>query len=287
MIAILLSTYNGATFLKEQIDSFLMQTITDWQLFVRDDGSKDDTIDILMSYAKEYPDKIHLINDLQCNLGAGESFMHLLKVVEADYYMFSDQDDVWMVDKIERTYCKLLELEKKYDTDKGIGVFTDLTVVDSKLKVLMPSLWEADNRHPEYVYNFYKQWTNRHASYGCTQMFNKAAKKMLLPYKQFDAVQGAHDNWVEYILIKKGVYDYLDSSTIYYRQHGTNVIGANFGHSYFDDVCGVVKNPVDLYRKLRKDYQRIKLMPFHISITKVLLYRLYQSINAVILRIVK
>lgn len=287
MIAILLSTYNGATFLKEQIESFFMQTITDWQLFVRDDGSKDDTIDILMNYANEYPDKIHLINDLQYNLGAGESFMHLLKVVEADYYMFSDQDDVWMVDKIERTFCKLLELEKKYDTDKGIGVFTDLTVVDSKLNVLMPSLWEADNRHPEYVYNFYKQWTNRHASYGCTQMFNKAAKKILLPYKQFDAVQGAHDNWVEYILIKKGIYDYLDSSTIYYRQHGTNVIGANFGHSYFDDVCAVVKSPVDLYHKLRKDYERIKLMPFHISITKVLLYRLYQSVYAVILRIVK
>lgn len=102
--------------------------------------------------------------------------MHLLDVVDADYYMFSDQDDVWMSDKIERTLSKLLELERKYGNDKGIGVFTDLTVVDSNLHVLMPSLWKADNRHPEYVYSFYKQWTNRHASYGCTQMFNKATK---------------------------------------------------------------------------------------------------------------
>lgn len=287
MIAILLSTYNGQDFLEEQIVSFFTQTIADWQLYIRDDGSKDKTVDILSDYVKRYPDKIHLMSDMPCNLGAGKSFMYLLSHVDADYYMFSDQDDVWMPDKIERTLAKLLELEKKYGNEKGIGVFTDLTVVDSKLNILMPSLWKADNRHPEYVYDFYKQWTNRHASYGCTQMFNKAAKELVLPYRQFEGVQGAHDNWIEYILIKNGIYDFLDSPTIYYRQHGTNVVGANFGHSYYDDLRDIVRKPTDLCRKLKKDYERMRLMPFNVSITKVLWYRFYQSISAIVVRIIK
>lgn len=287
MIAILLSTYNGELYLREQIESFLMQTNQDWQLFVRDDGSRDKTIDILTEYVLKYPGKIHIVDDIKYNLGAGKSFMHLLDVVDADHYMFSDQDDVWMNNKIDKTFSKLKELESEYGSKIGIGVFTDLTVVDSELTVLMPSLWKGDNRNPKYVYNFYKQWTNRHASYGCTQMFNRATKEMVLPYRQFNGVQGAHDNWVEYILIKQGIYAYLDSPTIYYRQHGTNVVGANFGHSYYDDICGIIKKPANLYRKLKKDYERIKLMPFYVSLIKVLSYRFYQSIVAIVYRIVK
>jgi len=201
--------------------------------------------------------------------------------------MFSDQDDVWMDNKIDKTLSKLKELELKYGTNIGIGVFTDLTVVDSELSVLMPSLWAGDGRDPKYIYNFYKQWTNRHASYGCTQMFNKATKSLVLPYKQFRGIQGAHDNWVEYILIKKGKYDFLNTSTVYYRQHGRNVIGVNIGRSYYNDISDILKNPLSLYLKIKKDYERIKLMPFYISIVKVLWYRSYQSFEAIINRIAK
>ena len=280
MIAILMSTYNGASYLREQIESFFAQTEKDWKLYVRDDVSKDSTMEILSEYEQKYPDKICIVRDVPHNLGAGESFMHLLEVTEADYYMFSDQDDVWMPDKIERTYSKLLSLEKQYGNNMAIGVFTDLTVVDSNLNVLMPSLWKADNRHPEYVKNFYKQWTNRHASYGCTQMFNKAAKLLVLPYKQFEGVMGAHDNWLEYILIKKGVYDYLNEPTILYRQHGTNVVGANFGHGYKEDIHAVLHQPKSFFVKLKKDYKRMQLMPFYVSPSIVLWYRFYQSISA-------
>jgi len=72
MIAILLSTYNGELYLREQIESFFTQTNQDWQLFVRDDGSKDNTIEILIEYALKYPKKIHIVNDIEYNIGAGE-----------------------------------------------------------------------------------------------------------------------------------------------------------------------------------------------------------------------
>ena len=282
MIAILMSTYNGEKYLREQIDSFFAQTYKDWRLFVRDDGSKDDTLSILQEYATKNPEKVSIVRDVKENLGAGKSFMHLLEKAEADYYMFSDQDDVWMDDKIKRTLKKLQSIEGQYGKDTPIGVFTDLSVVDSELNVLMPSLWKGDNRHPEYIRNFYKQWTNRHATYGCTQMINRAAKNIVLPYRQLEGVQGAHDNWVEYLLIKNGKYDYLDEPTILYRQHGTNVVGANFGHTIKEETQDMVLHLGSLLKKLKKDYNRTKQMPFHVSFTKVLWYRIYQSAMSII-----
>ena len=282
MVAILMSTYNGERYLREQIDSLLNQTYKDWKLYIRDDKSTDGTVSIIEGYVRVYPDQIVYKSDGFGNLGAGCSFMQLLSSIDSDYYMFCDQDDVWMEDKIERTYLYLRSLEQKYSENTAIGVFTDLTFINSNLTVLMPSLWKGDNRNPDFVHNFYKQWTNRHASYGCTQMFNHAAKKLVLPYRQFEGTMGAHDNWVEYILIKKGVYDYIDESTILYRQHGTNVVGANFGHSYKDDLNEIFHNPILCWRKIVKDYKRMKIMPFHVSLSKVLWYRFYQSIEAVL-----
>lgn len=280
MIAILMSTYNGGQYLREQIESFFAQTNKDWQLFARDDGSKDNTLGILTEYAQRYPKRIHVVDDVKENLGAGRSFMHLLEVTDADYYMFSDQDDVWMPDKIERTLRKLREVESQWPAE-AVGVFTDLTVVDKDLNVLMPSLWKGDNRHPEYTRDFYKQWVNRHATYGCTQMMNKVAKGIVLPYHQFEGVQGAHDNWVEYVLIKKGHYDYLEEATILYRQHGSNVVGANFGHTIKDETQEMTRHPISLLKKIKKDYKRMKQMPFYISFLKVLWYRIHESIMAI------
>lgn len=279
MIAILMSTYNGGRYLREQIESLFAQTNKDWQLFVRDDGSKDNTVEILKEYAHKNPQQVHIVDDVKENLGAGRSFMHLLEVTDADYYMFSDQDDVWMPDKIERTLRKLQDVESQYPGEAA-GVFTDLTVVDKDLNVLMPSLWKGDNRHPEYTRNFYKQWVNRHATYGCTQMMNKYAKGIVLPYRQFEEVQGAHDNWVEYVLIKNGHYDYLDETTILYRQHGANVVGANFGHTIKDETKEMSRHPISLLKKLLKDYKRMKQMPFYVSFLKVLWYRIHESVMA-------
>ncbi len=282
MIAILLSTYNGEKYIKEQIESLLDQTIKNWFLVVRDDGSHDKTVEILKEYSTSYPNKIFIDGSVRENLGAGKSFMHLLKITHADYYMFCDQDDVWMPDKIERTLAKVKAMESEFGKDVGIGVFTDLEVVDSNLNVIKPSLWKGDNRHPEYVRDFYKQWTNRHAAYGCTMLINRAAKDEVLPFRQFEGVNGAHDAWIEYILIKKGHIDYLDETTIHYRQHNANVIGANMGITYKDEVRNVVLHPRDFINKIKKDFKRARMMPFHISFIKILRYRILQTIQSLL-----
>lgn len=279
MIAILISTYNGSRYLSKQLNSLIAQTYKDCSIYIRDDGSNDGTQEIIKSYTTRYPEKIVFYDSID-NIGAGKSFMCLLELTQADYYMFCDQDDVWMPDKVEKTLAKAKSLELEYGINTPIGVFTDLTVVDSKLNILMPSLWKGDNRHPEYTRNFYKQWTNRHATYGCTLLINKAAKKIVIPYRQLASVIGGHDTWIEYILIKKGIYSYIDEPTIYYRQHSSNVIGANIGISYKNEVKDILTHPWKLFAKLLKDYKRVRVLPFRVSYTKILWYRISQSVSS-------
>ncbi len=112
MVAILLSTYNGQLYLKEQIDSLLDQTYKNWCLFVRDDGSSDDTLQIISTYAKKCPERIVLLTDNRGNIKPAASFMQLLSMVDMDYYMFCDQDDIWLSTKIERTYEEMVSIEK-------------------------------------------------------------------------------------------------------------------------------------------------------------------------------
>ena len=99
-VVILISTYNGEKYLAEQLDSLLNQTYQNIKIFIRDDGSKDKTIDIIKEYQKK-SEKIFLTEGK--NIGFINSFFELLKLSNnADYYAYCDQDDVWMEDKIER-----------------------------------------------------------------------------------------------------------------------------------------------------------------------------------------
>lgn len=96
-VQVVMSTYNGEKYLKEQIDSILSQEGVDVRLYIRDDGSSDRTTDILASYQEHKNVKIEKGN----NLGFAKSFLTALdECDEADYYAFSDQDDVWEKDKL-------------------------------------------------------------------------------------------------------------------------------------------------------------------------------------------
>ena len=220
-IAILLSTYNGALFLKDQIGSILTQTNRDWSLYIRDDGSIDDTINIIEDYVRRYPGKIVEIKDNTGNLKSAGSFMNLLNRVSADYYMFCDQDDIWLPFKIETTLKKITELEVLYP-GKGAMVFTDLMVVDADLKIINESMWSFNRIDPENAKDFYKT-TCLSSVTGCTVMFNNAIKEHVLPYPK---VALMHDWWISLNAAHYGVVDYIVKPTILYRQHNNNVLGA-------------------------------------------------------------
>ena len=108
-VQVVMSTYNGEKYLKEQIDSILSQEGVDVRLYIRDDGSSDRTTDILASYQEHKNVKIEKGN----NLGFAKSFLTALdECDEADYYAFSDQDDVWEKDKLS-TAIEILEEESQ------------------------------------------------------------------------------------------------------------------------------------------------------------------------------
>ena len=98
-VQVLMSTYNGERFLREQMESLLQQTYENLEILIRDDGSKDGTCEILKEYGERYSNiKVYY----ESNVGVIKSFFELLKKSEAAYIAFCDQDDVWLAEKIER-----------------------------------------------------------------------------------------------------------------------------------------------------------------------------------------
>ncbi|OYY48874.1 MAG: hypothetical protein B7Y48_08365 [Methylophilales bacterium 28-44-11] len=132
-VAIVLSTYNGEAYIGAQLDSLLAQTYPYWRCYIRDDGSKDNSIAIIKSYAAKDP-RFTFIEDQIGNLGVVQAYFHLFNQVPEDYISPCDQDDVWREDKLERS----LTLIRNIETDHKIPalVHTDSSFVDSHLKII-------------------------------------------------------------------------------------------------------------------------------------------------------
>lgn len=217
--AILMATYNGGKHLREQIGSILSQTDKDWTLYVHDDGSSDNTKEILQEYASAYHN-IQLLEYAPTG-GACANFLSMVQRVDADYYFFSDQDDVWHADKVRLTREEMLRQEAA-NPGKPIVIHTDLYVTDERLTVINDSFMRYAGIHPEFLTTF-DECVIPFVT-GCTMMFNSAARRATqLPTA--DAVM--HDSWITLSTISKGGFvSVLHQPLVYYRQHGTNSVGA-------------------------------------------------------------
>lgn len=216
-IAILLSTYNGYEYLEQQVNSILKQSNTEWQLYIRDDGSTDGTVSLIRKLS--HNPQITFFNDKEItNVGTVRSFMDLLENIDADYFMFSDQDDYWLPNKIQDTLEEMQSIEKGYP-GKPVCVHTNLQVTDDKL-------------NPYRLYNKMPSWSDfprilfNNCATGCTMMINKKLKEMV-KFSQLDYQKVfMHDWWLTLIAACFGKVAYLDEPTILYRQHGSNVLGS-------------------------------------------------------------
>ncbi|MGB1188018.1 MAG: glycosyltransferase family 2 protein [Cycloclasticus pugetii] len=231
-IAILLSTYNGAEFLTQQLDSLFEQSHASCEVFVRDDGSQDGTLQVLKGYdVKLLPSTV--------NMGSKDSFVALLNYAltnsDADHFMFCDQDDVWYADKVEKTLSKMKQMEAKYG-DIPLLVNTDLEVVDEALNTIAPSMWQYEHTLPDK--NVFSRLLIQNTVTGCTVMINRA-----LAEKCLTIPNGAimHDWWLGLVASQFGKVGFVDEPTIKYRQHGENTIGAKeFKVNAFRHVLGLL-----------------------------------------------
>lgn len=140
MIEILMATYNGEENIRDQMDSILTQTCTDWRLLVSDDGSTDGTDSIIDEYAYRYSGRVQRVCAGKRFGGAKAHFFWLTAQSDAPYLAFSDQDDVWCGRKLEVLYRAMRDAETRLGSDAPILVFSDQTVTDEKLNMLAPSL---------------------------------------------------------------------------------------------------------------------------------------------------
>lgn len=217
-IAILMATYNGCKYIVEQLQSLINQTYTNITIYIRDDGSTDNTLDIIQTFTLNYPDKIILIKDETFHRGPKDGFMWLLSKVEADYYMFCDQDDVWLPFKIEHTLKRMKEVERN-NPEKAVMIHTDLVIVDKDLKQIFPSFW---------VWRHFNVDLNKHFKFcpignvftGCTMMINNFCKPIVFPMSSYASM---HDEWIGLKVSQFGIVENLKEQTILYRQHDSNV----------------------------------------------------------------
>ncbi len=221
-INILMATFNGEKYIEEQVESIVNQSFKNWKLFIRDDGSTDNTVGIIKKIACVNPGKIFFVDSSKKSLGAKGNFAQLLESTDAEYFMFCDQDDVWLKDKIGLTYNRMIEIEEKIGHEKPILIHTDLKVADENLAVYAPSFSQYQNLKPLKVKSINRLLVQNVIT-GCTVMINNALKKKGLPIPR-KAIM--HDWWLGLVASAFGIVDYIDAPTVLYRQHGINAIGA-------------------------------------------------------------
>lgn len=212
-VLVLLSTYNGSRFLTELLDSVLNQSGVDVSILIRDDGSKDNTVDILKKYVDKN-DNITLIEGK--NIGVIGSFNSLIEnplTKKFRWMAFCDQDDIWLPDKLSSA---LEKLQSKSDQNSPMLYCSNTTLVDSQLNEIGMSY----NKE----FSFGKNTAIvRNIATGCTEVFNQAAaEKYRIGIGKFPEL---HDYWMYLVCSFLGTVIYDFNSRILYRQHENNTVG--------------------------------------------------------------
>lgn len=218
MIAVLMSTYNGERYIDEQISSILCQSIKEFKLYIRDDGSTDGTRRKLKVWENNFPKKIFV--SYGKNIGFVKSFLSLLYHVEsADYYAFADQDDIWFSNKLEIALNNLKDhiLKPSIYTSNVFFCDANCNIISKSNYNNNGTIWRA------LLYN---------QAVGCTLVINNPARDIVLS-QRFEEINFenvfAHDAWIFRICIGVDAYNYFDNNAyIYYRLHGKNAIGSGF-----------------------------------------------------------
>jgi glycosyltransferase involved in cell wall biosynthesis len=220
-IEVLLATYNGAKFIREQIESLLTQDYDNLTVLARDDASADGTPDILREYERRYPNRFKLVDASPINTGFLNNFLCLVRASTAPYVCFCDQDDIWLPDKVSKTKAVLNELEQRWGSDIPLLVFTDLRVVDEDLNILHPSFWKCMNIDPRQIHNFSRLLACTVVT-GCTMMSNRRLLDLASVMPKGASV---HDRWIGLLAAAMGRTAFVREQTVLYRQHGRNAIG--------------------------------------------------------------
>ncbi|MGL4347430.1 MAG: glycosyltransferase family 2 protein [Chitinophagaceae bacterium] len=196
-ISVCIATYNGEKYIKEQLDSILYQIGEDSEVIISDDGSTDKTLDIIREYSD---DRIKIFIN-QGRKGYTKNFENALKHSTGDYIFLSDQDDVWLPNKVDIILKNIQENQL---------ILTDAWICDDNLNSIK-KLSEWRRYKSGYIDNLYKG-----VYVGCTMAFNRNMLSFFLPIP--NNIIG-HDVWFGLLAELKYSIRYIDVPLIYYRRH--------------------------------------------------------------------
>ncbi|MCC8108860.1 MAG: glycosyltransferase family 2 protein [Planctomycetes bacterium] len=213
-VAILMCTYNGARYIERQMESFYQQSYDNWELWISDDGSTDDTLDLIQSF-RNRGKPIEILRGPRS--GFSQNFLTILRNmrVTTDYFAWSDQDDIWFPDKLERAVA----IMKPYGT------------VNPVLYSARTELIDSNGNHVGFSAAFHKTpgFANalcQNIGGGNTMVFNRAARNVL---REGWVPKVKYHDWWAYILLSGigGAIIHDPTPVLQYRQHGGNQIGEN------------------------------------------------------------
>ncbi len=245
MVSVLLASYNGEKYIREQLDSILNQTFSDLSIVISDDLSADGTPEIIREYEEQYPGRVRSLRNSERSGSAQNNFFRLLKSEADDYIMLCDQDDVWLPDKVEVTLREMKKLEAEWGEAVPLLVHGDLSVTDKEGGILHKSMAEYqkiavhDNRFSHYLVE--------NNITGNTVMINRALLEFLADVPK-ECVM--HDWWLGLLASCFGRISYIDRPLVLYRQHGENQMGSKSGKEQYAERIRNQDAVRENYRKM-------------------------------------
>lgn len=236
MISVCMATYNGEKYLPEQIDSILKNISSKDELIISDDGSEDNTLNIINHYIEKDP-RIVLIRGPR--EGLVKNFENAIRHSKGEYVFLSDQDDLWLDNKVA-------EVMSCFNSTNATLVVHDCQIIDENLKVIVPSFFEWRNSGAGIIHNLIKN------SYiGCCMAFKRELVNVALPIPNKVAW---HDEWLG--LVNDKIFNrtvFLPKILFSYRRHNDNV--SSMHHSA---VTNMIRSRYIFYRELQKRAREIE-----------------------------
>lgn len=206
MISVCIPTYNGAKYLREQLDSILLQLGKEDEVIISDDSSTDATLQILKNF---HDPRIRILHREGGVKHPSFNLENALKQAKGDYIFTADQDDIWMENKVE----KMVQALQEYDL-----VVSDAMIVAKNGQMIAESFFQQHHSKRGY-------WANllRNSFLGCCMAFRRECLSYILPFPSKIAM---HDIWIGLCVELHGKTLFLPEKLIRYRRHEQNASSA-------------------------------------------------------------
>lgn len=260
-ISVALAAYNGEEYIQEQLLSIINQSVSPDQIVIADGGSTDNTIHICQQVFREHSNIEHTILSSNHQVQVNENFQRAIEKCKGDYILLSDQDDIWLSEKIERVLECMLD-------NNVVMAFTNAQIVNKKLNdVNTTSLWESIGYKAKsnlWIYQkndkeFLEVLLKHNVVTGMCTCFSANITQNILPFCN----EGMYDKWIAFVALHVGEVVAINEKLVLYRQHGDNQVGTK------TNLKRMIFHQKDYSRRVK---QKIKLM-------NMLLERLQENIS--------